>query len=155
MKHALTLLTALLLAPLAALHPKDHIMSIRNTRTMMHLFLMLMAAGAFVNGTQVSAQSSQLIGPQTTLHYAAGANGTGTPLSLGFNLADVSSVSALNNLPAGVKGLVWLGLCHGADNTFIRKVQPFIGNAKLFGFYLMDEPDPTGKWGMVLFGCRP
>src|ERR1039458_6680331 len=24
--------------------------------------------------------------------------------------------------------------------------QPFIGNPKLFGFYLMDEPDPTGQY---------
>ncbi|WP_264713440.1 Hint domain-containing protein [Limobrevibacterium gyesilva] len=24
---------------------------------------------------------------------------------------------------------------------------PFIGNPKVYGFYLADEPDPTGKWG--------
>ena len=39
-----------------------------------------------------------------------------------------------------------MGLCNGADSTFINAVKPFIGNPKLFGFYLMDEPDPTGQW---------
>ncbi|TMB11015.1 MAG: hypothetical protein E6J71_25980 [Deltaproteobacteria bacterium] len=69
-----------------------------------------------------------------------------SPGTAGFNLADVSSVSELDSLPGGVKGLVWLGLCNGADSSFINAVQPFIGNPKLFGFYLMDEPDPTGQW---------
>jgi len=58
----------------------------------------------------------------------------------------VSSVGDLDALPGGVKGLVWLGLCNGADSSFINTVQPFIGHPKLFGFYLMDEPDPTGQW---------
>jgi len=54
----------------------------------------------------------------------------------------VSKVSELNALPNGVLGLVWLGLCNGANSTFIGAVQPFIGNSKLWGFYLMDEPNP-------------
>ncbi len=89
-------------------------------------------------------------GPVTGLHYAPNNNfdssGRYSPGSAGFNLADVSSVSELDSLPSGVKGLVWLGLCNGADSSFINAVQPFIGNPKLFGFYLMDEPDPTGQW---------
>ena len=48
----------------------------------------------------------------------------------------------LNALPAGANGLVWLGKCAGADADFIKAVQPYIGHPKLFGFYLMDEPDP-------------
>ena len=39
-----------------------------------------------------------------------------------------------------------LGLCNGADSTFISTVSPFIGNVKLYAFYLMDEPDPTGQY---------
>ncbi len=88
--------------------------------------------------------------PQTALHYAPGSNvvnGQYAPGGDGFNLADVSSVGALNQLPAGVKGLVWLGLGNGADATFQSTVSQFIGNPKLFGFYLFDEPDPTGQWG--------
>ena len=88
-------------------------------------------------------------GPATGLHYAPNHNFDSSgyvPARAGFNLADLSSVSTLTSLPDGVKGLVWLGLCNGADATFINRVQPFIGNPKLFGFYLMDEPDPTGRW---------
>jgi len=89
-------------------------------------------------------------GQVTGLHYAPNNNfdssGNYMPGQAGFNLADVSSVSGLTALPSGVKGLVWLGLCDGADSTFIAAVRPFIGNPKLFGFYLVDEPDPTGTW---------
>ena len=94
-------------------------------------------------------------GPVTGLHYAPNNNfdssGNYSPGTAGFNLADVSSVSDLDSLPSGVKGLVWLGLCNGADSSFINAVQPFIGDPKLFGFYLMDEPDPTGQWAPL---CR-
>src|SRR5213596_2897612 len=89
-------------------------------------------------------------GPVTSIHYAPNNNfdssGHYMPGPMGFNLADVGSVSELDSLPNGVKGLVWLGLCNGADSSFINAVQPFIGNPNLFGFYLMDEPDPTGQW---------
>ena len=89
-------------------------------------------------------------GPVTGLHYTPNNNvdssGNYSPGRAGFNLADVSSVGELDSLPSGVQGLVWLGLCDGADSSFINAVQPFIGHPKLFGFYLMDEPDPTGQW---------
>jgi hypothetical protein len=86
----------------------------------------------------------------TTLHYASGDNidaqGNFTPAQSGFNLADVSSVSELNALPAGVKGLVWLDQGDGVTQSFIDSVKPFIGNPNVFGFFLKDEPDPTGQW---------
>jgi hypothetical protein len=89
----------------------------------------------------------------TTLHYTANANivnGVYVPAIDGFNLADVSSVSELNALPAGVKGLVWLGdFNNGVDAAFINAVTPYINNPNLFGFYLADEPDPTGQWGTL------
>jgi hypothetical protein len=94
--------------------------------------------------TLVSAQSSAPW-PVTSLHYTANGNvsssGQYLPGVDGFNLADISSVSGLNSLPAGVKGLVWIGYCGGAVSTFQKMVSPFIGDAKLFGFYLMDEPN--------------
>jgi hypothetical protein len=81
-----------------------------------------------------------------TLHYAS--NGTAAEVTpFGFNLIDVSSVRAVNALPAGTKGLVWLNEWNGVTSTFINKVTPFIGNPKVFGFYLVDGPDPTGKYG--------
>lgn len=86
---------------------------------------------------------------RTTLHFASNGNfdpsGKYLPSAAGFNLADVNSLAQLDSLPDGVKGLVWVGQCNGADATFVDTVRPFIGNAKLFGFYLMDDPDPTGQ----------
>ncbi|UCI32271.1 M10 family metallopeptidase C-terminal domain-containing protein [Mesorhizobium sp. B4-1-4] len=82
----------------------------------------------------------------TTLHYASGGSASEVA-NAGFNLVDVSSVDELNALPAGTKGLVWLDEANGTTSSFIQKVTPFIGNPKAFGFFLVDEPDPTGKWG--------
>ena len=83
--------------------------------------------------------------PTTALHYTANGNfvnGVYTPGADGFNLADVGSVSELNSLPPGVKGLVYLGLSNGADANFQATVSAFIGNPNLYGFYIADEPGP-------------
>jgi len=88
-------------------------------------------------------------GPATNLHYAPngnlGSNGNTLPGANGFNLADVSDVGTLNSLPSGVVGLVWVGLCNGVDATFTATIRLLIGNSRLFGFYLMDEPDAIGE----------
>ncbi|MEO9190830.1 MAG: hypothetical protein ABI224_12665 [Acetobacteraceae bacterium] len=83
--------------------------------------------------------------PQTTLHYAPNANLVGNtyaPGVDGFNLADVSGVGGVNALPAGVKALVYLGYTGGNTAAFQSMVQPLVGNPKVFGFYLADEPGP-------------
>jgi hypothetical protein len=86
----------------------------------------------------------------TTLHYTAGNNfdaqGNYAPAAAGFNLADVSSVSELNALPAGVQGMVYLDQGDGVTQSFIDALKPYVGNSKVFGFYLKDEPDPTGQY---------
>jgi hypothetical protein len=96
---------------------------------------------------EANVQSTGGSGSTTDVHYAPSGNfsssGTYLPGPYGFNLADVSSVATLDSLPAGVKGLVWLGLCNGANSAFVDAVKPFIGNANLYGFYLMDEPYPS------------
>src|ERR1700730_9620560 len=86
--------------------------------------------------------------PVTAFHYTSGSvsGGKDPAAAYGFNLADVNSVAQLNYLPPGTKGLVWLGLCNGADSNFISTVTPYIGNPNLYGFYLVDEPDPTGRY---------
>jgi hypothetical protein len=90
--------------------------------------------------------SNSFRGPEAPFHFAAnrnfGARGQFFPGKAGFNLADVSSLADLNSLPAGVKGLVWVGQCSGVDARFIQTVTPYIGHPKLFGYYLMDDPDP-------------
>ena len=96
--------------------------------------------------SDVAAQSCASA-PVTSLHYAAGVGATnGNGGGLGFNIVDISSVDEANALPAGIKGLVWIGTCNGADSTFVSTMQPFVGNPNVYGFYLMDEPDPTGQW---------
>lgn len=82
----------------------------------------------------------------TGLHYAPNGNFAGNTYLLGaygFNLADVGGLSQVNALPAGVKGLVYLGLCTGVTSEFTSAVLPYVGNKKVFGFYLMDEPNPS------------
>jgi hypothetical protein len=86
--------------------------------------------------------------PVTRWHYAPNDNfsnsGQFTPGADGFNLADVDSYpkSQLDDLPAGVHGLVWIGTCGGATDAFKAAVDSFAGDPKLFGFYITDEPTP-------------
>jgi hypothetical protein len=83
--------------------------------------------------------------PQTTPHYAPNANLVGdtyAPGADGFNLADVSSVGAANELPNGVQALVWLGYTGGDTASFQSMVAPFIGDPKVYAFYPADEPGP-------------
>jgi hypothetical protein len=83
----------------------------------------------------------------TTWRLAAGGNMVNGEFQtgvLGFNLADVSALSNLNRLPDGVKGLIYIGSsaggCTGNSAQFRAFVEPYKGNPKLWGFYLMDEP---------------
>lgn len=80
-----------------------------------------------------------------TLHYTSGGSAAAIAAA-GFDLADVQYVEQLNALPPGMKGLIWLDEASGVTPRFIAKVKPFIGNPKLFGFRLCDEPDITGKY---------
>jgi hypothetical protein len=87
--------------------------------------------------------------PVTGLHYTPNSNfgpsGRYLPGADGFNLADVNpdAKGQLDGLPAGVRGLVWLGDCGGATAGFRAAVDAFAGDPKLFGFYVMDEPLPS------------
>ena len=79
-------------------------------------------------------------------HYAANGNlpaaGGYPPGRLGFTIADVSTPQQLDQLPAGIEALVYVGSCRGADPEFVARVAEFVGQPRVFGFYLMDEPDP-------------
>lgn len=103
------------------------------------LSVALLAAGAVYIRTRHD-------GPVTALHYAPNTNfdaaGHYAPASTGFNLADVSSPGVLAALPAGVRALVWVGQCDGVTAKFRQTITPYIGHPNVFGFYLMDDPDP-------------
>ncbi|TIY03328.1 MAG: calcium-binding protein, partial [Mesorhizobium sp.] len=79
------------------------------------------------------------------LHFAAGGSATEVA-SAGFNLVDVQTVEQVNELPDGMKAMVWLNEGEGVTQSFIDKVTPFLGNPKVYGFFLVDEPDPTGQY---------
>lgn len=92
-----------------------------------------------------SAAVRPLVGP-AVMHYAPNSNfdvrNRFLPSAVGFTLADVASRQALDLLPHGVRGLVYLGMCSGADAAFQAAVLQFAADPRLFGFYLIDEPDP-------------
>jgi hypothetical protein len=83
-------------------------------------------------------------------HFAANGNfdetGRFAPAAAGFDIADVASAAQLETLPPAVKGLMWIGLCDGVDAKFVERAGSALGSRKLFGFYLMDDPDPSGRW---------
>ena len=83
---------------------------------------------------------------RTTLHYAPNRNfsldGTFLPAGAGFDLADISRLRELDQLKQGNKALVWVGQCQGVDQAFLRTVSSYAGRSNLFGFFLMDDPDP-------------
>lgn len=128
-----------------------HFRSVR-PRVLVGLTLVVfsLAASACLGPTTTTKTSMSTSTPssssRTGLHYAPNGDFSGNTYLLGvygFNLADVGDVSQVNALPAGVKGLAYLGLCTGVTSAFTTAVQPYVGNQKVFGFYLMDEPNPS------------
>jgi hypothetical protein len=99
------------------------------------------------NIVSATTPASSTTGPVTSLHYAPNsnfdANNNYVPAQDGFNLADASSVDEVNSLPSGDMALVYIGMGDGVTSSFVNTVTPFIGNSKVYGFYLYDEPDPT------------
>lgn len=104
---------------------------------------LLLLAGSAIQG---SSAANRVQGSAVTLHYAPNhnfnASGTWRPAAAGFDLADIADPRELSKLPPGVRGLVWVGLCIGAEPKFITTIAPYVGREKVFGFYLMDDPDP-------------
>jgi hypothetical protein len=90
-----------------------------------------------------------------TLHYAPNhnfdASGLWQPATAGFNLADITDPRQLRDLPMGVQALVWIGLCAGVDRKFVDAITPYVKEKAVFGFYLMDDPDPR----IGLTQCKP
>jgi hypothetical protein len=102
------------------------------------------------NAGSAPTQSSTAAPWGRTLHEASNDNFAAdhsfAPGALGFDLAEVTSPADLGHLPPGVKALVWLGRCDGATPAFADTVRPYLHSPKVFGYYLLDEPDPNGRW---------
>jgi hypothetical protein len=65
----------------------------------------------------------------------------------GWNLLDVGSLAAADNLPKGTRGLVWVGdydnsSCQWevSDSALKGEIKP--GDPKVAGYFFSDEPDP-------------
>lgn len=78
-------------------------------------------------------------------HYTSGGAASAIAAA-GFNLQDLQYRQQADALPSGMQALVWLGETSGVTQSFISKVQPFIGCKNLFGFRICDEPDITGRY---------
>jgi hypothetical protein len=98
-------------------------------------------------GTAVaSPAATPLAAP--TLHYTNNTGYATAPANVGFNLWDLGPYEEdVNALPANAKALVWVGgdisTCSSeyTDAEFSALVDDLAGNAKVFGWYLWDEPD--------------
>lgn len=73
----------------------------------------------------------------------------GTVASNGWNLLDVGSKWDADRLPAGTKGLVWVGdydnsACawEVSDAALKSKLSAMAGDPKIVGYFFSDEPDP-------------
>ncbi|MFL6020750.1 MAG: hypothetical protein ACJ74A_06375, partial [Gaiellaceae bacterium] len=67
----------------------------------------------------------------------------------GYNLLDVGSASQADDLPLGTQGLIWVGDYNNSscsweqsDATVRATATAAIGDAKVFGYFFSDEPDP-------------
>jgi hypothetical protein len=72
-----------------------------------------------------------------------------TVASYGWNLLDVGYKAAADQLPAGTKGLVWVGnydkpTCtwQVPDSDLAAKVRAMARDPKVAGYFISDEPDP-------------
>ena len=105
-------------------------------------------AGASGPASSTAAPADTAPWPVTGLHYAPNSNfgpaGEYLPGADGFNLVDIDiySKSQLDSLPAGLRGLVYIGTCDGATASFQSAVDVYAGDPRLFGFYVVDEPLP-------------
>jgi len=86
------------------------------------------------------------------LHFAVNLRGDyAAAASVGFNLADVSTLSALGALPERMKGVYWLGNGYNtkcswrlSDGQIVEVVKAVKNHPKFSGiYYIADEPHPA------------
>lgn len=78
-----------------------------------------------------------------TKHFIVNLQGSKAPAQLGFDVFDINAGSwALDALPPGVQGLVYVGQkCPTpADRAFKATVDKLAKSSKVYGYYLSDEP---------------
>ena len=96
-----------------------------------------------------AAGTSSKPAPRYRYIYNSGSDQAGAAAN-GWNLLDAGSKSTADALPAGTKGLVWLGdydnqTCgwEMSDADVTTEVASAIGDPKVAGYFFSDEPDPN------------
>ena len=96
-----------------------------------------------------AAGTSSKPAPRYRYIYNSGSDQAGAAAN-GWNLLDAGSKSTADALPAGTKGLVWLGdydnqTCgwEMSDADVTTEVTSAIGDPKVAGYFFSDEPDPN------------
>lgn len=117
------------------------------------LITVVLLASALVSQAVVPGETSPDPFTKRTappLRYIYGSDSAvATVASYGWNLIDVGSKWAADQLRAGTRGLVWVGdydnsACSWevSDAALRQKVSAAIGDAKVFGYFFSDEPNP-------------
>ncbi len=110
--------------------------------------LILLTGPVVASGETATAPRTALPAPTTTHHYVANVGShTAAVARVGFTVVDTgSSPAEIRALPKGTQALVYLGQdCPTrADRSFRRQVSRLAKSAKVFGYYLADEPVITG-----------
>jgi len=109
---------------------------------------LILLAIAVAPGVIAHAVASE---PREQLHFTVNMHGDyAGAASVGFNLADVSTLSALRALPEGMKGVYWLGNGYNlscswrlSDRQVTDIVMTIKDHPKFSGiYYISDEPHP-------------
>lgn len=116
------------------------------------------AVDAAGNSSQVASLTAETVAcpptgspPALRFMYSSSMDSVGGArvASYGYNLMDAGSQWAADNAPPGTRGLVWLGDYDNAtcsweqSGTEVRSVvQNSVGDPKVAGFFISDEPDP-------------
>ena len=110
------------------------------------------AAGNHSTRATLDASTAACTTGGTTPPYRfmyASSSAVATVASFGWNLIDTGSQWSADQLPAGEQGMVWVGDYDNAtcgwelsDAALRSQVQAAVGDAKVFGYFISDEPNP-------------
>jgi len=105
---------------------------------------------ATLSGTTSACSTGGGTGTAPPLRFMINSDqGNQAAANYGYNLLDVGSASEADALPTGTRGLIWVGDYNNnscsweqSDATVRATVQAGVGDAKVWGYYISDEPDP-------------